>query len=639
VAANPPERSTFRSRLDDRLTIIRSLPAVGWWTVVGGVVLQLTIGLMPVGFAVATSFLIGDIPAAAKDGPGSAAAHRAEVALAFAAGFFVFQQMLAPFSALLVMRITRIFDGVARDRLLGASFAPAGIAPLEDSERHEWLTTAGETLTGFWFSPGDACAASIVIITRYTTCLAMIAVVGYFYSWLVALALGAGGLTLRAVWRHGLTLEMETMGQLWGLMQRSWYFRGLALGSDAAKEIRVFGLATWLRDRYRLAALSHLEPYWNQRGKAWIRPFVPATLFAAAIASGMFALIVHHYAGAVPVNVRQMTLVLQAAIAVLSVASWYQEADMQTQFGMRGHNALRKLDELRLEDEVDASGTGADPAGLPLREIRFENVTFCYPGAPEPVLSGFDLTITAGASLAIVGLNGAGKTTIVKLLARLYEPQEGRITCDGIDIRAFPAAAWQRRIGAIFQDFLRYELSLRENVGFGAIELADDPIVVTRALERAGALPLRDKLPRGLDTVLSREYDGGTDVSGGQWQRIAIARSLMAVEGGASVLVLDEPTANLDVRAEVQFFAEFLELTEGLTTIVISHRFSTVRRADRVVVLERGRILEDGTHDELVALGGRYAAMFELQAARFVDDEPLDVDALDESEQEEDVVS
>jgi ATP-binding cassette subfamily B protein len=632
-----PERSTFRTRLDERLTIIRTLPAVGGWTISGGLLLQLVIGLMPVGFAVATSSLIGDLPAAARGGAGSHAAHKVEIAVGFAAGFFVFQQMLAPLQALLVMRVTRVFDGVARDRLLGASFAPAGIAPLEDPERHEWLSAAGESLTGFWFSPGEACAASIVIVTRYTTCLAMAAVVGVVYSWWVALALAAGGLTLRFVWRHGLTIDIEKLGPLWNLMQRSWYFRGLALGSEAAKEIRVFGLSTWLRERYRRAALEHLEPYWEQRGQAWIKPFVPATLFAAAVASGTFALIVNHYAHGVPPDVRAMTLVLQAGIATLSVASWYHEADMQTQFGVRGHMALRRLDELRLEDEVDASGRGADPGGLPVREIRFEGVTFRYPGAPEPVLHGFDLTIEAGTSLAIVGLNGAGKTTIVKLLARLYEPQEGRITCDGIDIRDFPAVAWQRRIGAIFQDFLRYELSLRENVGFGAVELAEDGDVVERALERAGALPLRDKLSRGLDTVLSREYEDGSDLSGGQWQRVATARALMAVEGGASVLVLDEPTANLDVRAEVQFFAEFLALTEGLTTIVISHRFSTVRRADRVVVLERGRILEDGTHDELVALGGRYAELFDLQAARFVDEEPLDDEALDAAEEEEEL--
>jgi ATP-binding cassette subfamily B protein len=632
VAEDTTERSTFRTRVADRVAILRVLPAVGWPTLVAGVVLQLVVGLLPVGFAVSTSVLIGHVPAAVQEGAGSHAAHQVEVALAFAAGFFVVQQMLAPLSALLVMRVTRRFDGVARDRVLRSSFAPAGIAPLEDPERHEWLTNAGESLTGFWFSPGEACAATIALVTRYTTCVAMAAVVAVVYSWWVALLLAAGGLYLRLIWRHGLTLEMEKLGPLWNLMQRSWYFRNLALGSEAAKEIRVFGLVGWLRDRYRGAAMDHLRPYWEARADAWIRPFVPATLFAAAVGSGTFALVAHAAASG-HLSIRNMTLVLQAAIATLSVASWYHEADMQTQFGMRGHKALRKLDELRLADEVDAGGSGRDPAGLPLREIRFENVTFGYPGAPQPVLSGFDLTIEAGASLAIVGLNGAGKTTIVKLLARLYEPQEGRITCDGIDIREFPAAAWQRRIGAIFQDFLRYELTLRENVGFGAIEHVDDVDVVTRALTRAGAIGLRDKLDRGLETMLSREYEGGTDLSGGQWQRVAIGRALMAVEGGASVLVLDEPTANLDVRAEVLFFGQFLELTAGLTTIVISHRFSTVRRADRVVVLERGRIVEDGTHDELLALGGRYAELFDLQAARFVDGEAIDPDEAQEEEE------
>ena len=182
---------------------------------------------------------------------------------------------------------------------------------------------------------------------------------------------------------------------------------------------------------------------------------------------------------------------------------------------------------------------------------------------------------------------------------------------------------WQRRIGAILQDFVHYDLPVSDNVGFGAPELAGDEASVRTALRRAGALELVEALPRGLATTLSREYDGGAELSGGQWQRIAIARALMAVEGGAGVLVLDEPTANLDVRAEAEFFDRFLELTEGLTTILISHRFSTVRRADRIVVLDGGRVVEAGSHDELLATDGRYAAMFRLQATRFVeDDEP-----------------
>ncbi|MDX6516397.1 MAG: ATP-binding cassette, subfamily bacterial [Gaiellaceae bacterium] len=621
--AREPSESIFTNRPAERIQILRSLPVVGWPTLVGAVLLQLVAGLLPVGFIVSTSVLIGRIPAAAAAGTGSHAAYLAEEALFAAAAFFVLQQILAPLQMLLTVRVTRRFDGAARDRLLRASFASAGIAELEDPERHEALVMARDSLAGFWFSPGEASAGTIALVSRYTTCIAMAIVVGAVYSWPVALMVLAGGLTLRFVWRHGLTIEVERLGPLWRHVDRSWYFRNLALGTVAAKEIRVFGLTAWMKERYHQASLDHLKPYSERRWKVWVLPFLPATLLAAATASAALALVAHA-AGAHPdqVSLQDLALVIQAAIATLAVASWYHEADMQTQFGLRGHRGLNKLDSWRLGDETDAGGTGRDPAGLPLREIRFESVTFTYPGAPEPVLSRFDLTIEAGASLAIVGLNGAGKTTIVKLLARLYEPQEGRITCDGIDIRDFPAAAWQRRIGAIFQDFLRYELTLRENVGYGAVELADDTDVVNRALERGGAAELRDSLDHGLETMLSREYEDGTDLSGGQWQRVAIARALMAVEGGASVLVLDEPTANLDVRAEVEFFGQFLELTRGLTTIVISHRFSTVRRADRVVVLQQGRIIEDGTHAELVALGGLYAELFELQAARFVDEQP-----------------
>jgi ATP-binding cassette subfamily B protein len=225
----------------------------------------------------------------------------------------------------------------------------------------------------------------------------------------------------------------------------------------------------------------------------------------------------------------------------------------------------------------------------------------------------------------VVGENGAGKTTLVKLLARLYEPTGGRITVDGTDVRDLEPGAWQRRIAAIFQDFRKYHLAARDNVEFGAPHLAGDNDALERSAARAGVLDLIQSLESGWDTPLERQLTGGTDLSGGQWQRIALARALYAVEGGAGVLVLDEPTAALDVRTEAELYERFLELTAGLTTIVISHRFSTVRRADCIVVLEHGRVVERGTHDELVATGGRYASMFELQASRYsdVDDEEV----------------
>jgi ATP-binding cassette subfamily B protein len=224
------------------------------------------------------------------------------------------------------------------------------------------------------------------------------------------------------------------------------------------------------------------------------------------------------------------------------------------------------------------------------------------------VLDGFDLEIPAGTSLAIVGQNGAGKTTLAKLLCRLYDPQSGVIEVDGVDLRRLDLAAWRHRISAVFQDFVRFELPLRDNV---APNGAPDE-VIRNALTAAGAATLAD-----LDTVLSRAYAGGTDLSGGQWQRIALARALCAVAMGARVVLLDEPTAQLDVRGEMEIFERILAATRHCTTILISHRFSTVRLADRICVLEQGRVVELGTHDELMARRGRYRTMFELQAQRF----------------------
>jgi ABC-type multidrug transport system fused ATPase/permease subunit len=266
---------------------------------------------------------------------------------------------------------------------------------------------------------------------------------------------------------------------------------------------------------------------------------------------------------------------------------------------------------LGLEPKMAAIGAlapGAQRADRqPAKDIRFRDVTFAYPGG-APVLEHFDLTIPAGSSLAIVGQNGAGKTTLAKLLCRLYDPQDGAIEVDGVDIRAFEIASWRARVTAVFQDFIRLERPLRDNVApGGALDAA-----IERALHAAGATGLAT-----LDTVLARGYDNGTELSGGQWQRVALARAVCAVETGRVLVLLDEPTAQVDVRGEAEIFERLLAATRHCTTILISHRFSTVRHADRICVLEHGRVVELGTHDELMAQGGRYRTMFDLQAQRF----------------------
>ena len=316
---------------------------------------------------------------------------------------------------------------------------------------------------------------------------------------------------------------------------------------------------------------------------------------------------------------------MQSAIGVSAIAfggfSWALDgAAAPVAAVLRLEPAMRPVGALR-------SGTRSADA-TPAREIRLRDLTFGYPstslrtdpstalgsspetahGTARPVLEHFDLTIPAGSSLAIVGQNGAGKTTIAKLLCRLYDPQSGAIEVDGVDLREFDLASWRSRVTAVFQDFMRLELPLRDNVAPAGAPDA----VVRAALESAGATNLAT-----LDTVLARGYDGGTDLSGGQWQRVALARALAAVTLGAGVVLLDEPTAQLDVRGEAEIFDRLLAATRQCTTILISHRFSTVRHADRICVLEHGRVIELGTHDELMALGGRYRTMFDLQAQRF----------------------
>jgi ATP-binding cassette, subfamily B, bacterial len=249
-----------------------------------------------------------------------------------------------------------------------------------------------------------------------------------------------------------------------------------------------------------------------------------------------------------------------------------------------------------------------------MRGFEFQNVSFAYPGTSRRILDGLNFTLETGERVALIGENGQGKTTMVKLITRLYDPSEGRILLDGVDLREYDLADLHSQIGVIFQDFMRYEMTARENIAVGRVEQMHTSEEIESAAEKSLASGVVERLRGGYDQMLGRRFEGGVDLSGGEWQKLALARAYLR---DAQLLILDEPTASLDARSELEVFERFAELTFGKMALLISHRFSTVRMADRIVVIEGGRLVEEGSHSQLLAASGRYAAMFEMQAASY----------------------
>jgi ATP-binding cassette subfamily B protein len=405
--------------------------------------------------------------------------------------------------------------------------------------------------------------------------------------------------------------------------RRLLYLEYVLANDEHAKEVKLFGIGPLLMDRYRILA----EQFYDEDRKlavkrAWITHAL--SMLATVAFYGAYAAMAI-FAAQGKLTLGNMTLYIlafrqgQSAFqSILSgIGSMYEHNLYMS--NLFEYLALAHAGHAKKADEAEAR-KGPASAGAS-SEIRFEGVGFRYPDKQEWALRDIDLTIGGGESLALVGENGAGKTTLIKLLTGLYTPTEGRVTVGGKDVRDWDAEALRRRIGVVFQDFNQYQLRVRENVGFGSVDHMEDQPRIARAVERGGAEDVVGSLKEGLDAPLGRWFQDGTELSGGQWQKVALARAFMREE--ADILVLDEPTAALDAESEHAVFERFRELAAGKdrptaqgprTTIVISHRFPTVRMASRIVVLEKGRILEEGTHDALVARGTKYARMFALQA-------------------------
>ena len=576
-------------------------------------------GFLPIVALVALGRAVGHIPDAVKYGLGSASGHSLLIALAFGVAAYALSLVRYPAEDLLSAHASAVMSTGMQRRLARAVCAPVGVEHLEDSAVLDQLAAAsGELSTS---GPADApMALASAFGDRLSGFIACVVLATF--RWYIGLLFFVGWSLLRPPLRRLLAERALLVRRATPELRHSWYYLGCSYRPAFAKEVRIFGLGRWLLSRHRDKWLAGMEPPWRQlrhfRNRALLFGLVVGAMYAAG--AGLLALAAWHR----DITLTTLAVMLPMLAATMQVGG-VSTADVSLEQMLA---AVPDLDELvgRLRDP--ATETGADSAaGRPARTIRFESVAYRYPSGGAPVYEGLDLELTAGRSLALVGSNGAGKTTLVTLLARLREPTGGRITVDGTDLRDLNPRSWQRQVAVVNQDFGRYPLTARENIAFRDLT-ADglgeefDEAALTRAAAAAGALDFVRALPRGWDTICAPGYRDGTDLSGGQWQRIALARALYAAARGARVLVLDEPTAQLDIRAEAAFYNQFLEVTSGLTTIVISHRFATVRRADRIAVLDQGRITELGSHDELVAAGGSYAEMFAMQAARFAEAAP-----------------
>jgi ATP-binding cassette subfamily B protein len=605
----------WRGLVAGRVRLLRLLPGAGGLRLAQLVGWHLLTAVAPALAALTTGWLIRGVVAVVD--------HRSEWSALWAplvalVAVFLVIELAGGGVELAGLSAGRRIDQRIRQDLRVIAATPRGIAHLADEAIQDDLSRAAGYGPGRRRSGGAAAVGQLLLLSRVLSALLAAAVLVRF-SLLLAVLLFGLCVTVRARLRRQWIDLADRFDREVPAARRVEYWSDALTGAAAAKEIRQFGIDGWLVDRREATARSRLRNVWAARGAVMRQqgPVVAAT-FGCALAVLLWPASAAARGAITP---DQLAAYLVAGWGVLAISAMGPEA-FDIEFGTA---SVAAYDRLR-------AAAGRCPAAVPeaalpesaappesaVPHVVFEGVRFTYPGTDRAAVGGLDLELRPGEVLAIVGPNGAGKTTLVKLLAGLLEPDAGRILVDGVDLPRLDIDRWRARMTAVFQDFVRYPATVRENIQFSG--RGDDPAALERAIGQADAGATIDDLPAGLDTPLWRGTADGVDLSSGQWQKIAIARALYAMERGGRLLVLDEPTAHLDVRSEAAFFDRVVAAAAGATVVLISHRLATIRHADRILLLSDGRVAEAGRHDELMDLDGDYAALFRLQAARFVEE-------------------
>jgi ATP-binding cassette subfamily B protein len=594
------ERWIDRSLPPGVAATVRTLPDVGLPLSIALVATTILTGLVAIGYIIATKYLIDRLVTGDR--------HFAlpAVAAAVVCGLFLLSETITPFFTAAAETYGYWINRHLRIRLMKASLAPMGIAHLEDKDNLDRLDQAVR-LGASGMTPGAAVAGFAMVSRNYVQAVGCAAVLAAYRWWLGPVALLLCVLISRILVADFLR-AMEVLSGRHADLRRANYFRSVTIDPALSFELRLFQLGPWMLDRFRHLWTEAMTEVWKERrpragrmvagiailstGIAWATWSLATSLRDRVISPGDFVMFGQAILGFLPM--------FTISMRHLNVANGSRVMDDVTMFEQRT---------MQFTPLVRQAATSPVPE---TGDVIFDNVFFSYPGSRDHALRGTSFRITHGTSTAVVGLNGAGKTTLIKLLLRLYDPSAGTITFGGHPISDFDTGEWRKRIAVMFQDYLRFPFSAEENIALGSVESRRDLEHLQLAATAANADAVIRSLRDEWSTRLARGYRDGVDISGGQWQRIATARSFYRLDHGASILVLDEPTASLDIRAEAAFFERFHEV-ENVTRVLITHRLATVRFVDQILLVDGGVVRECGSHAQLMDQDGAYAHLFRLQ--------------------------